>query len=458
MGGGKHQLELLCFLRRQVQRTVTPYVAFNTLNQSESGTVGGVQSMDGIVLLGRLLHRHAAGDFQPVRMVGHRGVRISTFEAGFHDFAQGWSAVTPLRVHLQIALVVLNRRRRKRLIVQDSQNFRSTEKMGSQEPPSQDVRPSLADGDGRFDGSRHPRVEHFENDPLRSRADPGDLRERAIPPQKRSQRLFKAENDGGGALVPEHFLLRRLRECQIAEQAADYRVHIHPCTQFARHTPSYGMSQMRFKALLFDIDGTLIDSNGAHTEAWTQALCEHGVNVGVDQIRRMIGMGGDKILPAVAHVSDDSEVGQAITRRKKQIFNTLLPGLRSTPGARPLVDYLREQQVGLIIATSADDREMTALLQRAGVDDLIPTRASRDDAGASKPDPDIVQAALARSGARPNETALIGDTPYDIEAADRAGIEAIALRCGGYWTDNDLRGATKIFDDPEALLAYWRRP
>jgi len=65
---------------------------------------------------------------------------------------------------------------------------------------------------------------------------------------------------------------------------------------------------------------------------------------------------------------------------------------------------------------------------------------------------------LARSGARPNETALIGDTPYDIEAADRAGIEAIALRCGGYWTDNDLRGATKIFDDPEALLAYWRRP
>ncbi len=109
----------------------------------------------------------------------------------------------------------------------------------------------------------------------------------------------------------------------------------------------------------------------------------------------------------------------------------------------------------LIIATSADDREMSALLQRAGVDDLIPQRTSKDDASASKPDPDIVQAALARSWARPKHTMLVGDTPYDVEAAERAGIDAIALRCGGYWTDNSLRGAVRIFDDPQALLEYW---
>jgi len=211
-----------------------------------------------------------------------------------------------------------------------------------------------------------------------------------------------------------------------------------------------------FRTLLFDVDGTLIDSNGAHAEAWTTAMREYGVEVNVDQIRRMIGMGGDKILPAIAHVSEDSDQGQSITRRKKEIFNSLLPSLQPTHGARPLVEYLRDQHIDLVIATSADDREMAALLQRAGVADLIPQRTSKADAQASKPDPDIVHAALVKSNAQPKYTALIGDTPYDIEAADRAGIDAIALRCGGYWPDDSLRGAVKIFDDPQALLAYWR--
>jgi HAD superfamily hydrolase (TIGR01509 family) len=120
-----------------------------------------------------------------------------------------------------------------------------------------------------------------------------------------------------------------------------------------------------------------------------------------------------------------------------------------------LLEYLRERDVELIIATSADEREMTSILQQAGVNDLIPSRTTKDDAPASKPDPDIVQAALARSWARPEQTLLVGDTPYDIEAADRAGIGSIALRCGGYWTDSSLRGALKIFDDPQALLVHW---
>jgi HAD superfamily hydrolase (TIGR01549 family) len=169
----------------------------------------------------------------------------------------------------------------------------------------------------------------------------------------------------------------------------------------------------------------------------------------------MIGMGGDKILPAVAHVSEDSEEGQAISRKKKEIFNALLPGLRATRGARPLLEYLRAQDVELIIATSADDKEMKALLEQAGVNDLIPTRTTKDDAAASKPDADGVHAALARSWGRPEQTLRIGDTPYDIEAADRAGVGSIALRCGGYWTDSQLRGALKIFDDPQALLQHW---
>jgi HAD superfamily hydrolase (TIGR01549 family) len=167
-------------------------------------------------------------------------------------------------------------------------------------------------------------------------------------------------------------------------------------------------------------------------------------------------MGADKLLPAVADVSDDSTLGQAIGQRKKAIFATLLPDLQSTPGARPLLEYLRERGTQLVIATSADDREMDALLQRAGVADLIPQRASKDDAPASKPDPDIVRAAMAHAGARRESTVMIGDTPYDIEAARRAGIGAIALRCGGHWSDGDLRDALTIVDDPAALLAQWR--
>jgi HAD superfamily hydrolase (TIGR01509 family) len=215
------------------------------------------------------------------------------------------------------------------------------------------------------------------------------------------------------------------------------------------------MRELPFKTLLFDVDGTLIDSNGAHAESWARALREQGIEVDVSAIRRMIGMGGDKILPAVAHVSEDSDAGREISDRKKQIFSALLPDLRATLGARPLLEYLRDRHVELIIATSADDREMTSLLKQAGVDDLIPSRATKDDAPASKPDPDIVHAALARAWARPEQTLLIGDTPYDIEAADRAGIGAIALRCGGYWPDSNLSGALKILNHPQALLVHW---
>ena len=214
---------------------------------------------------------------------------------------------------------------------------------------------------------------------------------------------------------------------------------------------------LRATTVLFDVDGTLIDSNGAHAQAWTQALQEHGVNVDADQIRRLIGTGGDKLLPSVANIGEDSRPGKSIAKRKKSIFDTLLPGLQPTRGARALLEYLREQGVHLVIASSADDRELDKLLRRANVDDLIRERASKDDAAASKPDPDIVQAALAKAHAPHDQCVLIGDTPYDIEAARRAGVDAIALRCGGYWDDENLRGAVAIFDDPAALLSHWRQ-
>jgi HAD superfamily hydrolase (TIGR01509 family) len=212
----------------------------------------------------------------------------------------------------------------------------------------------------------------------------------------------------------------------------------------------------RIETVLFDVDGTLIDSNAAHARAWAEALREHGVTRREEEIRRLIGMGGDKLLPAAANIEEQSAAGQAIARRKKALFASWLPSLEPTRGARALLEYMRRQGIAVAIATSADDRELKSLLKRAGVDDLIPTRSSKDDAGESKPDPDIVHAALRRAKARPERTLLIGDTPYDVEAARRAGVKAIALRCGGYWPDESLRDAVEIFDDPAALLVAWQ--
>jgi HAD superfamily hydrolase (TIGR01509 family) len=210
--------------------------------------------------------------------------------------------------------------------------------------------------------------------------------------------------------------------------------------------------------LLIDVDGTLIDSNAAHAEAWAQALTEHGIPRGPAQIRPLIGMGSDKLLPLAAGLDPESAAAEAIVARKQALFAARLRTLQPTPGSRALLAMLRRARKDLVVATSADEQEMAALLEQAGVADLIPERTSSDDASRSKPDPEIVRAALRRAGSRPEATLMIGDTPYDIEAAHRAGVEAIALRSGGYWTDAAFHGALAIFDHPAALLAYWRAP
>jgi HAD superfamily hydrolase (TIGR01509 family) len=174
------------------------------------------------------------------------------------------------------------------------------------------------------------------------------------------------------------------------------------------------------------------------------------------RVRPLIGMGGDKLLPAIAGIEEGSPRGRAVAARKKELFNEQLPWLRPTPGARALLEFLRDRDVETLIATSADEKEMQALLECAGVADLLPRRASKDDADESKPDPDIVCAALAMARGGAASTLMVGDTPYDIEAARRAGVASVALRCGGHWTDHDLRGALYIFEDPKELLDRWR--
>lgn len=209
------------------------------------------------------------------------------------------------------------------------------------------------------------------------------------------------------------------------------------------------------QGVILDIDGTLINSNDAHARAWVEALAEQQIQVEFADVRRCIGMGGDKLLPAVAHIEEDSEVGKQVSRRRGELFKAQhLPRLKAFPRVRELLLRMRQSGLALAVATSAKKEELEPFLAIAKVQDLIEEKASSSDALRSKPDPDIVQAAIAKLGFEPNRVIMIGDTPYDVDAAARAGVRCIALRCGGR-SDVDLAGALAIYDDPAELLAEY---
>jgi HAD superfamily hydrolase (TIGR01509 family) len=213
-------------------------------------------------------------------------------------------------------------------------------------------------------------------------------------------------------------------------------------------------SSLAYRTVIFDVDGTLVDSNNAHALAWVKALREHGFVVDFAQVRWLIGMGGDKLLPRLTELDSESDEGRAIAKRRRTMFmSEYLPKLQPTRGARSLVQRLHDEGLTLVVATSAEQEEVDSLLALAGVSHLFHRTASSDDAEHSKPDPDIVHAALRQSGSPPSEAIMIGDTPYDVEAAAAAGIKLIALRSGGWWVDDAFSGAIAIYDDPADLLA-----
>jgi HAD superfamily hydrolase (TIGR01509 family) len=209
------------------------------------------------------------------------------------------------------------------------------------------------------------------------------------------------------------------------------------------------------EGVIFDIDGTLVDSNDAHAQSWVETFEGAGYDVPFDVVRPLIGMGGDKLLPRTTGIRHDSEEGQRLSKRRSQIFRErYLPRLRPFPGARDLVSLIRSDGLKAIVATSARDDELKGLLKAAGVEDLMEEKATASDAKRSKPDPDIVQAAIEESGISPGNLVMIGDTPYDVEAATRAKVRCLGFRCGG-WSDKDLEGAVAIYDGPADLLAHY---
>ena len=207
------------------------------------------------------------------------------------------------------------------------------------------------------------------------------------------------------------------------------------------------------KAVLLDVDGTLVDSNDAHAQAWLEVLQRNGFPVTFEWVRELIGKGGDKLVPEVTGLEDGSHEAKRLAKERSALFSRdYLPQLRPFPGAQALLRRLHERGLTLVVASSANEDELRPLLEVCGALPFIQHRTSSDDANHSKPDPDIVQVALGKAGCSPGEAVMLGDTPYDVQAAAKAGVRTIALRSGGH-PDSALSGALAIYDDVAELLA-----
>ncbi len=212
------------------------------------------------------------------------------------------------------------------------------------------------------------------------------------------------------------------------------------------------MASSRIRGVILDVDGTLVDSNDAHARAWVDAFREFGFDVSYERVRSLIGMGGDNLLPEAVQLEKDSPKGEALSKRRGEIFKEgYLKTIKPFPGTRDLLKRMRAQGLEIGVGTSAQKEELKPLLEIAGVADLIDSKTSSDDAESSKPDPDIIQAALKRLQLPPAQVLMVGDTPYDIEAAGRAGVRTVAFRSGG-WTDDGLEGACAVYDGPWDLF------
>lgn len=209
------------------------------------------------------------------------------------------------------------------------------------------------------------------------------------------------------------------------------------------------------QAVLFDVDGTLIDSNDLHAEAWAEVLAGHGHPVPVDVVRGQIGKGGDNLMPALLPASVVAEQGEAIEEDRGALFKRdYLPRVRPFPCVRELFERLKADGKTIVIASSGAREEVEHHLETLGVADLIDGGTSKDDVAHSKPAPDIFAAALDKAGVGAEHAVVVGDTPYDIEAAAKIGLPTIAVRAGGF-PEEELARAAEIRDDIADLLANY---
>jgi HAD superfamily hydrolase (TIGR01549 family) len=212
------------------------------------------------------------------------------------------------------------------------------------------------------------------------------------------------------------------------------------------------------KAVVFDVDGTIVDSVDLHAEAWQEAFKKFGKEVDLEAVRRQIGKGADQLLPVFFSPVELAQFGNELEEYRSNLYKKeYLPHVKAFPKVRELFERIRQDGKRIALASSAKGDELNTYKKLARIEDLTEAETSSEDAEKSKPHPDIFEAALGELGdvAR-NRVVVVGDTPYDAQAAAKADLYTIGLLCGG-WNENDLRGAgcIAIYRDPAELLARY---
>ncbi|NJP32516.1 HAD family hydrolase [Micromonospora thermarum] len=205
--------------------------------------------------------------------------------------------------------------------------------------------------------------------------------------------------------------------------------------------------------VLFDVDGTLVDTTYLHTVSWWEALRQTGQPVPMATIHRAIGMGSDKLLDHLLGPERDHDADSRLRDAHNTLYGEYWERLEPLPRAADLLRACAERGLRVVLATSAAEHEVGALRRALAADDVIDTVTSSADAQESKPAPDILVAALDQAGLDAARTVFVGDSVWDVAAAGRLGIPCVGLTCGGT-SRGELAGAgaVAVYDDPAALL------
>jgi HAD superfamily hydrolase (TIGR01509 family) len=203
---------------------------------------------------------------------------------------------------------------------------------------------------------------------------------------------------------------------------------------------------------VLDIDGTLVDTNYQHALAWFRAFRSIGIVLPVWRIHRHIGMGGDQLVGALTDQRTEDELGDEIREQEQQRYFELIGEVQPMEGARELIEDLKGRGHKVVLASSAKAYEVDHYLDQLDARELADGWTTSSDVEATKPEPDLVRAAVERIGGAPGDGVMVGDTPWDVKAAARAGVETLAVRTGGFGAD-ELRdsGAAAIFESVQEL-------
>jgi HAD superfamily hydrolase (TIGR01509 family) len=203
---------------------------------------------------------------------------------------------------------------------------------------------------------------------------------------------------------------------------------------------------------ILDIDGTLVDTNYQHALAWYRAFRKHGLVLPIWRIHRHIGMGGDQLLPALSDEDFEREHGDDVREDEKGLYMEMIGEVEPMHDARRLIEEVKQRGHTAVLASSAKDEEVEHYLDLLDARSLADGWTSSADVESTKPEPDLVHAALQKADADAADAVMIGDTPFDVEAAKRAGVPTIAVLTGGF-SEAELReaGAVEVFESVAEL-------